>query len=656
MLPLSVHASRRSDMAESSYSNPLPPPSRRKTVPETPLRNADFRALLETPRAERNAERAPKPAADAERKDKKAKKPHRPKPETAKEEDANGAAYRDRAEERRKGVNPDYDGFNSEMNTVNGQTAAVEGALTIDETKFLGGDVEHTHLVKGLDYALLAKVREEDVDKETDEARETKARNKALRSKTFKTPLGRRIFTAVFQPPRRHVAEKFQPHRMAFAYELDDDAEGLDIPTTLHRSKADCPKAVESMMGVMDAAVLERLAKIMGYMKMSAAGTKGGRKLKRRDKMRMLAVESGQLPSDAAPQERPHLDGTAGAADTTVAAADDDDIFGGVGSDYQLPEKRTGGPSSAKKAGTYFDQADDMIDLPAVQSGGRDGEVPPPPPPLDTPPPPPPPLDGMPPPPPPQPVPGSAAALALAAAVEVAPGPAMPPVDYNYDYSAAYGAELQQQQHQQQQWAQQQQAYSYPGYDMYGHTLAVPPEAAPTAVAVAAADEVTTGAVFKRDDERLGKIKETDDRERDPNFVSDAYAECYPAFHDFGNTVVDSDDEDLTHMDTKGKMAGKESYTTEEQWQAAKAKQETLPKAAFQFGQKMSDGRKAHNKLGKGKDNKLKNELSSIKDILEQKGGDYSAAFDDGSEGRRRGGKGGGDEDAAAPFKRKRVI
>ena len=34
----------------------------------------------------------------------------------------------------------------------------IQGAnLTIDETKFLGGDVEHTHLVKGLDYALLQK-------------------------------------------------------------------------------------------------------------------------------------------------------------------------------------------------------------------------------------------------------------------------------------------------------------------------------------------------------------------------------------------------------------------------------------------------------------------------------------------------------------------
>lgn len=28
----------------------------------------------------------------------------------------------------------------------------------IDESKYLGGDMEHTHLVKGLDYALLHKV------------------------------------------------------------------------------------------------------------------------------------------------------------------------------------------------------------------------------------------------------------------------------------------------------------------------------------------------------------------------------------------------------------------------------------------------------------------------------------------------------------------
>ena len=31
----------------------------------------------------------------------------------------------------------------------------------IDESKYLGGDMQHTHLVKGLDYALLDKVRVE---------------------------------------------------------------------------------------------------------------------------------------------------------------------------------------------------------------------------------------------------------------------------------------------------------------------------------------------------------------------------------------------------------------------------------------------------------------------------------------------------------------
>lgn len=68
-----------------------------------------------------------------------------------------------------------------------------------------------------------------------------------------------------------------------------------------------------------------------------------------------------------------------------------------------------------------------------------------------------------------------------------------------------------------------------------------------------------------------------DAREKDPSFVSDAYAECYPAFHDFGNTVVDSDEEDLSHMDAKGKLTGRESFTTEEQWQQARPATCTLP-------------------------------------------------------------------------------
>ena len=38
---------------------------------------------------------------------------------------------------------------------------------------------------------------------------------------------------------------------------------------------------------------------------------------------------------------------------------------------------------------------------------------------------------------------------------------------------------------------------------------------------------------------------------QDPNFVSDAYAECYPSYHVMGTEIVESDDEDLGHMDAK---------------------------------------------------------------------------------------------------------
>ena len=32
------------------------------------------------------------------------------------------------------------------------------GHISVENSKFLGGDLQHTHLVKGLDYALLQKV------------------------------------------------------------------------------------------------------------------------------------------------------------------------------------------------------------------------------------------------------------------------------------------------------------------------------------------------------------------------------------------------------------------------------------------------------------------------------------------------------------------
>ena len=93
--------------------------------------------------------------------------------------------YRDRAKERREGIfvpEPESDdifdfssanrkkdsagigaGSANELNLIT-QTAIgpqLPSSFTEEESKFLGGDIERTHLVKGLDYALLAKTRTE---------------------------------------------------------------------------------------------------------------------------------------------------------------------------------------------------------------------------------------------------------------------------------------------------------------------------------------------------------------------------------------------------------------------------------------------------------------------------------------------------------------
>ncbi len=65
--------------------------------------------------------------------------------------------------------------------------------------------------------------------------------------------------------------------------------------------------------------------------------------------------------------------------------------------------------------------------------------------------------------------------------------------------------------------------------------------------------------------------REVDEREKDPAFISDAYAECYPGYHEYNNQVVDSEDEaDYTHMDSKlGKS--RTEFNTEEEWQVRTA-------------------------------------------------------------------------------------
>mgnify|MGYP003385248093 CR=1 FL=1 len=83
------------------------------------------------------------------------------------DEDLEGeTTYRDRAMERRKEENQSvpihgHDEVSEPLghNVDAHMSATVVQGLTAEQTKYLGGDFEHTHLVKGLDFAFLQKVK-----------------------------------------------------------------------------------------------------------------------------------------------------------------------------------------------------------------------------------------------------------------------------------------------------------------------------------------------------------------------------------------------------------------------------------------------------------------------------------------------------------------
>ena len=146
----------------------------------TPLSNDDFRKLLTTSRAPAGGRTDGFKGArrgDDFQKPNKPRPKSKPRPKPSAPSEPEGPTYRDRAKERRLEAAPEYQGDQSGA-ILAGVRGGVPGVvqndelrqLSVEESKFLGGDVEHTHLVKGLDFALLRKVRAELKESEKDVA------------------------------------------------------------------------------------------------------------------------------------------------------------------------------------------------------------------------------------------------------------------------------------------------------------------------------------------------------------------------------------------------------------------------------------------------------------------------------------------------------
>ncbi|GFS99248.1 protein Red [Nephila pilipes] len=111
----------------------------------------------------------------------------------------------------------------------------------IQESKFLIGDMEHTHLVNDLNYAVLQNVRNENNYKEKEEEEleslffKRKDKEEEIQ---IKIKFVRKIYRQVFKNRYPEKSELFVPNRIANDMDLEDKYTDSDIPITLLRKKA----------------------------------------------------------------------------------------------------------------------------------------------------------------------------------------------------------------------------------------------------------------------------------------------------------------------------------------------------------------------------------------------------------------------------------
>ncbi|EDO37189.1 predicted protein [Nematostella vectensis] len=522
------------------FSNPLAPPSASNAhhgasssaAHIANLTNADFRKLLMTPRSAPSA--APpsvKPASvketvgkprqynedddptTARRKKKKYyAKLHKQEEEREREL---ASKYRDRARERREGVNPDYQSTDTLSSTANyravgptqeaNDTTAERRRLAIQESKFLGGDMEHTHLVKGLDFALLQKVRSEI----TGEGEEGEGEHKPHKQKAdrveeedeedlpeFKTRQGQRIYKTIFRSKVPEKNELFQTGRMAYVFELEDEYAESDIPTTLLRSKADCPGVETQTTLTTNDIVINKLTQILSYLRQGMRNKKMKKKEKAKEKEKELAKPKSQGPEDR------YCMLLVLYASSTVCLK------------YCMLKE-------------LFNKSD-----------------------------------------------MSAAEFAKS-------------VTQKFKKTGA-------------EWEKSEAKYPF----------------------------------LKNQLANKAKAKQKKEQ-RDVNFVPDSYAECYPGAMEVADTTYDSDDDaDYTKMDLGNKKGPikRWDFEDEEQYNSYMETREALPKAAFQFGIKMSEGRKTRRTGPKDEKTKLDRDWQRISRMLATK----SKSEEDGERGGKR--------------------
>eukprot|EP00931_Biecheleriopsis_adriatica_P080029 TRINITY_DN53386_c0_g1_i1.p1 TRINITY_DN53386_c0_g1~~TRINITY_DN53386_c0_g1_i1.p1 ORF type:complete len:556 (+),score=171.06 TRINITY_DN53386_c0_g1_i1:48-1715(+) len=242
------------------------------------------------------------------------------------------------------------------------ETVAAEfenhGEVSVEQSKYLGGDLDHTHLVKGLDFALLNKVRTEITKQqkveEFQKARQERKLAGGQKKKTFDNQIARNIWMAIVETLHPHhstfkervhkmgkaIAQgqkirgaptTFLPGRMLYEFDTDMDMGRSDIPRMVYMSKEDAPApdASRKPSGMLPDTAL----------KVRNAMQKAAEERKQRKLQKSLGAEASYT--------------TAQKIVPKPKAKDEDDIFGGAGV-FDVGEivKKARAEQAAKKAGS----------------------------------------------------------------------------------------------------------------------------------------------------------------------------------------------------------------------------------------------------------------------------------------------------------------
>jgi len=137
----------------------------------------------------------------------------------------------------------------------------------------------------------------------------------------------------------------------------------------------------------------------------------------------------------------------------------------------------------------------------------------------------------------------------------------------------------------------------------------------------------TFGSILKKEDKVQTKAQKLMSK---MNAQPEGYAECYPGFDEMHDAIDDSDDDfdqtDFSKMDPGKKKGtvGRWDFDSVEEYSEYMSNKEALPKAAFQFGVKMNDGRKTRkaNKSEKNEKAQLDRQWNQIQQIMSKRKGD----------------------------------